>query len=122
MENGILANIFMSGVACHALGNKTQVFGTEGSVILEDKNEEVWLAKKNEDFQKFYFEDPNASLEGVNKGIWNVSVVSLLKELISAIKENRGINYGSTFEDGYKNQLVLDAVKDSTIHRKWINL
>ena len=26
-------------------------------------------------------------LEGLNKGIWNISVLSLLRELVSAIKE-----------------------------------
>lgn len=45
-----------------------------------------------------------------------------MKELISAIKENRDIVEGSTFEDGYKNQLILDAVKESTIKRQWIDL
>ena len=63
--------------------------------------------QKKEDFKKLSFEDPNASLDGVNKGIWNVSVVSLLEELTSAIKENRSLNEGSTFEDGLKINLLL---------------
>ena len=120
--NGGLANVFMSGVVSHSLGNKTQIFGSEGTIILEDKTEEILFAKKGEDFKKLSFVDPNASLDGVNKGIWNVSVVSLLEELTSAIKENRSLNEGSTFEDGLKNQLVVDAVFQSTKERKWIDL
>ena len=120
--NGGLANVFMSGVVSHSLGNKTQIFGSEGTIILEDKTEEILFAKKGEDFKKLFFEDPNASLDGVNKGIWNVSVVSLLEELTSAIKENRSLNEGSTFEDGLKNQVVVDAVFQSTKERKWIDL
>ena len=120
--NGGLANVFMSGVVSHSLGNKTQIFGSEGTIILEDKTEEILFAKKGEDFKKLSFEDPKASLDGVNKGIWNVSVVSLLEELTSAIKENRSLNEGSTFEDGLKNQLVVDAVFQSTKERKWIDL
>ena len=113
----------MSGVVSHSLGNKTQILGSEGTIILEDKTEEILFAKKVEKIlKKLSFEDPNASLDGVNKGIWNVSVVSLLEELTSAIKENRSLNEGSTFEDGLKNQLVVDAVFQSTKERKWIDL
>ena len=122
LENGGLANIFLSGVASHVLGNKTQIFGSEGTIILEDKTEEILFAKKGKEFEKMYFEDPNASLEGINKGIWNVSVVSLLRELVSAIREKRPLNHGSTFEDGLKNQIVVDAVLESTVKRKWIDL
>lgn len=122
MENNAVVNVFMSGVASNAIGNKTQIFGSGGSIILSDSDEEIWLAKPKEKFQKFYFMDNNESLEGINKGIWNVSVVNLMKELVSAIKESRDLVEGSTFEDGYKNQIVLDAVKESTIKRKWIDL
>jgi predicted dehydrogenase len=122
LMNGGLANIFLSGVASHTLGNKTQIFGTQGTIILEDKTEEILFAKKGEEFKKMFFEDPNASLEGLNKGIWNISVISLLKELIAAIKESRPLNHGSTFEDGLKNQIVVDAVLESTYKRKWIDL
>ena len=122
MESGTLANVFMSGVASHVLGNKTQIFGNKGSIIIEDKNEEIYFAKKNEEFKKFYYEDPNSSLEGINRGIWNVSVVGLLRELIGAISENRQLNKGATFIDGLKNQIILDAVKESTVERKWIDL
>ena len=75
-----------------------------------------------ESFKKYYFEDENGLLEGLNKGIWNISVLSLLRELVSAIKENRFLDHGSTFQDGLKNQLVVDAVLESTIKRKWIDL
>ena len=31
----------MSGVVSHSLGNKTQIFGSEGTIILEDNTEEI---------------------------------------------------------------------------------
>ena len=57
LANGGLASIFLSGVASHVLGNKTQIFGTEGTIILEDKTEEILFAKKGEEFEKYYFKD-----------------------------------------------------------------
>ena len=54
----------MSGVASHTLGNKTQIFGSAGTIILEDKTEEILFAKKGNEFERLFFKDPNASLEG----------------------------------------------------------
>ena len=56
-------------------------------------------------FEKYVFIDDHKFIEGINKGIWNVSVIGLMKELISAIKEKRNIKEGSTFKDGLKNQM-----------------
>ena len=122
MQNNALVNVFMSGIAAHSIGNKTQIFGSKGSIILADQDEEIWFAKLNQKFEKYVFIDDHKSIEGINKGIWNVSVIGLMKELISAIKEKRNIKEGSTFKDGLKNQIVLDAVRESTIKRKWIDL
>ena len=67
-------------------------------------------------------QDPNSTLDGLNKGIWNVSVLSALQELVSAIAEDRELQRGATFVDGLRNQLVVDAVFASTVSRKWEDL
>jgi predicted dehydrogenase len=43
-----------------------------------------------------------------------------MRELAAAIRENRKPREGATFVDGWRNQLVLDAVKRSTIERRWV--
>ena len=72
------------------------------------------------DFEEITVTDPNAELPGVNKGIWNVSVVALMRELCSAIHEGRELQHGATFADGLANQQVLDAVKISGAERRWV--
>ena len=66
--------------------------------------------------------DPNAELDGVGKGIWNVSVVALMQELVGAIREGRPLNEGATFADGLACQRVMDAVLRSSRERRWIEL
>ena len=56
----------------------------------------------------------------MNAGIWNVSVVALVQELCSAIREGRPLIRGATFDDGLKNQMVLDAVRMSGAERRSI--
>ncbi len=120
MQSGALANIFMSGVAAHNIGNLTQVFGSKGTVTLDNADEKLWFAKAGQGFEDITEADPNASLPGLNPGIWNVSVVAVIRELAAAISEGRALQRGATFADGLANQKVLDAVRISGTERRWV--
>lgn len=122
MRSGALVQVFMSGVASHNIGNLTQVFGSKGTILLDNESEKLMFAKAGGDFEDITVADPNAALPGLNKGIWNVSVVSALRELAGAIGEGRRLKAGATFFDGLANQQVLDAVKASTRSRAWVDL
>jgi predicted dehydrogenase len=120
MASGAVARVFMSGVAAHSMGNATRIFGSRGTVTLSNDDEKLLFARAGEDFQDFTVADPNAELAGVNAGIWNVSVVALMQELGSAIREGRQPSRGATFLDGLANQRVLDAVRTSGAERRWV--
>lgn len=122
MRSGALAQVFMSGVAATNMGNETQVFGSRGTLTLSNSDEKLYFAKAGESFKDISVDDPNASLEGLNAGIWNVSVLAALQELTGAIIEDRGLRRGASFVDGLRNQMVLDAVIASTAGRKWVDL
>jgi predicted dehydrogenase len=122
MKNGALAHVFLSGAARHTIGNSTHIFGSEGTIILFDKDEKLMVAKAGEDFVDMSESDPNADLPGIGKGIWNVSFVALMQELTAAIREGRALNHGATFLDGLKAQQAMDAVRQSSAERRWIDL
>ena len=122
LRNGGLVQTFLSGTARHNMDNVTQIFGSEGTILLSNSDEKLLAAKAGEPFQDVSESDPNADLEGVNKGIWNVSVVAALREFAAAIQQKRPLKEGATFEDGWRTQRVIDAVKQSTIERRWIDL
>src|SRR5690606_4231369 len=98
------------------------VFGSEGTSLLTTSDERLLLGKPGADFEDVSVKDPNAELEGVGVGIWNVSYVALMQELAEALSQGREPRGASTFEDGLRNQLVLDAVKRSGDERCWIEL
>jgi predicted dehydrogenase len=122
MASGPLVQVLISAVARHALDNTTQIFGSEGTIMLHNTGEKLLFAKAGESFQEVQVEDPNASLPGLNPGIWNVSVVGVMRELAAAIREKRQPREGATFWDGWRNQLVLDAVIESSRERRWVSL
>lgn len=119
MPGGALAQVFMSGVAATNMGNETQVFGSRGTLTLSNSDERLYFAKAGQSFEEITVDDPNARLEGLNKGIWNVSVLAAMQELTAAIAEGRPLARGATFVDGLRNQTVLDAVVTSTKSRRW---
>jgi predicted dehydrogenase len=122
MASGARAQVFMSGVAAANIGNLTQVFGSKGTITLNNEDEKLWFAKAGQGFEEITAGDPNAGLPGLNKGIWNVSVVAALREFAAAITEGRQIREGASFFDGLANQRVLDAVQEATRTRAWVDL
>lgn len=122
MRSGALVQIFMSGVAATNMGNETQIFGSKGTLTLSNSDERLMFAKAGEAFTDITVKDPDAALDGLNSGIWNVGVLGALRELVSAIDEDRPLARGATFVDGFRNQMVLDAVQKSTKTRCWQDL
>ncbi|MDX2138516.1 MAG: Gfo/Idh/MocA family oxidoreductase [Chloroflexota bacterium] len=122
MQNGALAQVFLSGVARHNIGNQTQIFGSEGTIRLFDADEKLMVARVGEDYQDMSISDPNAALPGINKGIWNVSVVAMMQEIIAAIRGQRPTREVATFADGLHTQLAMDAVRQSSSERRWITV
>jgi predicted dehydrogenase len=120
MASGTVVQVFMSGVAAHNMGNATRIFGSKGTITLSNDDERLLFARGGEDFQDITVADPNAALPGVNAGIWNVSVVALMQEFASAIRDGRQPSRGATFADGLANQAVLDAVRISGAERRWV--
>ncbi len=122
MASGSLATVLISGAARHGLSNHSHIFGSEGTILLADSDERLMLARAGGGFEEIPVADPNAELEGVGSGIWNVSVVGLMQELAGAIGEGRPLREGATFEDGLKCQRVMDAVRRSSEERRWIDV
>lgn len=122
MQSGARAQVFMSGVAATNVGNLTQVFGSKATVTLNNEDEKLWLQKAGQGADEITVADPNAALSGLNKGIWNVSVVAALREFAAAIEGKRALKQGATFADGLANQRVIDAVKQSGETRAWVDL
>jgi predicted dehydrogenase len=122
MDSGAIVSVFMSGVARHNLDNVTQIFGSEGTLLLSNTDEKLLYARPGEPFADISEPNPDAALPGVNTGIWNAAVVGLMRALTAAIREGRQPTEGATFRDGWRNQLALDAVRESDRERRWITL
>ncbi len=122
MRSGAVAEVVISAAARHGVDNTIQIFGSEGTITLSGTTETLKVAKAGGTFEDISLADPNAGLDGIGPGVWNVSVVAALRELAAAISESRQVREGATFLDGWRNQVVLDCVRRSTEERRWIEV
>lgn len=122
MQSGALCSVFVSSAARHGTGNQTQIFGSEGTIMLADGDEKLLVARAGEDYQDMSLRDRNADLPGLGAGIWNVSFVALMAELTAAIREDRQLAWGATFADGHQCQIAMDAIRRSSQERRWLEL
>lgn len=122
MQSGALVSVFLSGAARHGTGNSSQIFGSEGTIRLADADEKLLVARAGEDFADLSETDPNAALPGIGKGIWNVSVVAMMMAIMDAIRSGQPVQTAATFDDGWRCQLVMDAVRQSSAERRWIEV
>jgi predicted dehydrogenase len=120
MAGGALAQVFMSGVAAHNMGNLTQVFGSKGTITLVNDDEKLWFAKAGQGFEEITEDDPNAAFPGLNKGIWNVSVVAALQELCAAIPRGGRLRRGATFADGLAQPARARRRAPVGHERRWV--
>jgi len=120
MASGAVAQVFISAVAARTMSNVTQLFGSRGTLLLDNQDERLWLARGSSAFEDISVADPNAGLPGVGAGIWNVSVVGLLQALGAAIQQGHRLPQAATFADGLATQCVLDAVRLSGTERRWV--
>lgn len=122
MRNGALCSVTVSFSGRHGHGNHAQIFGSEGTIMLSESDEKLLMALAGEEMQDMSLRDPNSKLPGIGTGIWNVSFVALMEELTAAIREERQLAWGATFEDGHQCQIALDALRQSSRERRWVAL
>ncbi len=122
MAAGGQASVMITTVAHHGLKNETLITGSEGSVLLSNDSETLLFAPKGTPLAKQLVDNPYATLPGIHAGIWTQAVVGALREFCSAISEGRALREGATFEDGLRNQRVMDAIRQSESERRWVAL
>ena len=122
MTSGAFASVVLSGVARHNMDNHVQIFGSEGTLLLANADEKLLFARPGEPFTDISQADPNADLPGINKGIWNVSVVGLMRALTGAIRSGQPLADGASFHDGWRCQVVMDGLRESSRERRWVAL
>lgn len=108
--------------------NRWEINGEKGSIAfnLERMNEiEIYLTDDPAGLQGFHTIQATDSEHPYMSAYWPVAhiigyehtFVNMMKDLFEAI--GKGEQFTPDFQDGYRNQAVLDAVEKSAVSRQW---
>jgi len=109
--------------------NRWEINGEKGSIAfnLERMNEiEVYLTDDPQGLQGFHTIQATESFMPYMEAYWPVAhiigyehtFINMMKDLMVAI--GRGEQFTPDFEDGFRNQAVLEAVEKSCASRQWV--
>ena len=107
------ANVSLSMVEYPIYQNRVEIFGTTGAIRVEFDGE-IFIGKKGvESWGKLDIE-LNRAVEGVKNTGWNNGFLAFAEPIIKALRNGETmVKNAATFEDGYRNQVLLDAAHKS---------
>jgi predicted dehydrogenase len=111
MTDGATANVSMSMVEAGKPEHRLEVFGERGALRVEGDGE-LWRANVGDGDWKKVEVDRGELAPGMNENGWALGFTVFSKKIIEALSAgSRTVEGAATFEDGYRTQLVLDALR-----------
>jgi predicted dehydrogenase len=111
---GAIATVVLSAVVAHPVGPRTEVWGDEGYLLL-DEAERLWAARGGATLTELTEPETAAPPPGMAYvPLWGLSFVRLVDHLVTAALDGGPVAPAATFRDGVAVQRVLDAVRQAS--------
>jgi predicted dehydrogenase len=109
--SGVVATVVLSAVTAHACGPRVEVWGDEGSLVL-DEAERLWGARRGHDLAELSEPETVAAPPGMEYSpLWGLSFVRLVDHLVRAILDGGAVAPAATFHDGLAVQRAMDGIR-----------
>ncbi len=107
------AGISISVTESGKYGHRTEIYGDKGGLVIEDGGEILFAGIADNDWREIEVELGEVP-PGSKVGGWSRGFLNFAREIKDALLEGRTeIPHAATFLDGYRNQVVLDAARES---------
>lgn len=115
---GAVGVVVLSVVAAHPLGPRIELWGEEGTLVLDDA-ERLWGARRGDSLAEMSEPEWVTSAPGMNyAALWGLSFIRLVDHLAAAVLDTAPVAPAATFHDGLAVQRVMDAVR-ATARTAW---
>lgn len=102
--------------------NRLEVYGTKGALMVEETGE-LWLSPTGSGAWRPVQVDQDHMAKGMREGSWSRGFTAFSVAICEAMRAGKTVvKDAATFEDGYRVQLVLDALRASNESGSWVTV
>jgi predicted dehydrogenase len=111
---GAVATVVLSVVAPHPVGPRIEVWGDEGTLVLDDA-ERLWGGRTGQTLEELTEPETIPPPPGMEYApLWGLSFVRLVEHVARAALDGGPVAPAASFADGLAVQRVLDAIRAAT--------
>ena len=102
--------------------NRLEIYGTKGALMVEETGE-LWLSPTGSGTWRPVQVDQDHMAQGMREGSWSRGFTAFSVAICEALRAGRTtVKDAATFEDGYRVQLALDAIRASNESGCWVTV
>lgn len=102
--------------------NRFGIYGTKGALMVEE-NGELWLSPMGSGTWRPVQVDQDHTAQGMREGSWSRGFTAFSVAICEAMRAGKTtVKDAATFEDGYRVQLALDAIRASNESGCWVTV
>jgi predicted dehydrogenase len=102
--------------------NRLEIYGTKGALMVEETGE-LWLSPTGSGTWRPVQVEQDHMAQGMREGSWSRGFTGFSVAICEAMRAGKTtVKDAATFEDGYRVQLVLDAVRASNESECWVTV
>jgi predicted dehydrogenase len=99
--------------------NRIEIYGTKGALMAEETGQ-LWRSPLGSGTWRPVQVDQDHMAQGMREGSWSRGFTAFSVAIVEAMQAGRtSVKDAATFEDGYRIQLVLDAIRASNESGCW---
>src|SRR5918993_1036917 len=102
--------------------NRLEIYGTKGALMVEETGE-LWRSPTGSGSWRPVQVEQDHMAQGMREGSWSRGFTAFSVAIVEAMRAGKTtVKDAATFEDGYRVQLVLDAIRASNESECWVTV
>jgi predicted dehydrogenase len=102
--------------------NRVEIYGTKGALMVEETGE-LWLSPAGSGTWRPVQVDQDHMAQGMRESSWSRGFTAFACRIVEAMRAGKKtVDDAASFEDGWRVQLVLDAVRESNERSCWVDV